>query len=181
MNNTNNPSTPHAAVRDDTLSRVLVFTSFWGSIFYLLSVVSQALTMRRQPVEVEAKTVMTGGAIFVSSFMAMGSLGLAIATWRRGKTPAAQSREQFAKVTERDGARVLGTALRAGAGSGLMLTLATGCLRLAEAITGKPALAPQEAVDLPRNAALNALLTGLIAAAVTKITDWVALDARRNS
>lgn len=66
----------------------------------------------------------------------------------------------------------------AALGSLLPMTLATGSMRLAEQLTGRPVLAPREGVSLPRAAAANALLTGLIAAAVTQITGWVARDAR---
>lgn len=179
MSNETMPTQSTPALDDESLSRALVFSSFWGSIFYLLSFTSQLLTFRLQPAEVHAKTVVTGGAIFVGSFVGLGSLGVAANSLRSGKTPAAQAREQFATVGDNQGARVLGAALRAGAGSLIPLALAAGCLRLAEEVTGEPALAPQSGLSLPRSAATNALLTGLIAAAVTQITGWVARDAQR--
>ncbi|PDW02091.1 hypothetical protein [Candidatus Viridilinea mediisalina] len=178
MTNESMPTQSNPAIADESLSRALVFSSFWGSIFYLLSFVSQLLTFRLQPAEVYAKTVVTGGAIFVSSFVGLGSLGVAASSLRRGKTPAAQAREQFANIGDNQGARVLGAAMRAGAGSLIPLALTAASLRLAEEMTGEPALAPQSGLSLPRSAVANALLTGLIAAAVTQITGWVARDAQ---
>jgi hypothetical protein len=165
-------------LRGESLSRALVFSGFWGSIFYLLAFVSQLLTFRRQPAEVRAGTVVAGGGLFVGGFVSLGTLLVAINAARTGRTPAEQAREQLGAAGEGRGGGVLGTATGAALGSLLPMALATGSMRLAEQLTGRPVLAPREEVSLARAAAANALLTGLIAAAVTQITGWVARDAR---
>jgi hypothetical protein len=164
-------------LRGEDLGRALVFSSFWGAIFYLLNFVSQLLTFRRQPAEVRADTVLAGAGLFVGGFVGLGTLLVAVASARSGKSPAEQAREQIGN-SRGSNSGVLRTAAGAALGSLLPMTLATGCLRLAEQLTGVPALAPREGLSLPRAAAANALLTALVAAAVARITGWVARDAR---
>ena len=164
-------------LQGEDLSRALVFSGFWGSIFYLLAFISQVLTFRRPPAEVRSSTVLAGAGIFIGGFVSLGTLLIAVASALTGKTPAQQAREQLgAAGEERSG--VLGTAVGAGVGSLLPLALATGSMRLAARLTGVPALAPPAGVSLPRAAVANGVLTALIAAAVTRITGWVARDAR---
>ncbi len=163
-------------LKGENLSRALVFSSFWGSIFYLLAFTSQLLSFRRGRARVQRRSVLTGAAIFIGGFVATGTLLIAVVSALTGKTPQQQARTQLGSAGERDG--LLGTALGAALGSPLTLLLVTASLRLAARITGQPALSPPEGVSLPRAALLNALLTALIAAAVTRITGWVARDAR---
>ncbi|MBP1465973.1 hypothetical protein EYB53_009685 [Candidatus Chloroploca sp. M-50] len=165
-------------LQGEDLGRALVFSSFWGSIFYLLAFVSQLLAFRRPPAEVQSKPTLTGAGIFVGGFVGLGTLGIAIVSLLKGKSPAEQAREQLGTAGEGGSNSVFGTALGAGLGSVVPFSVAVGSMRLAERITGVPAVGPQEHVDLPRAAAVNALLTALIAAAVTRITGWVARDAR---
>jgi hypothetical protein len=161
--------------RED-LSRTLVFSGFWGTIFYLLAFVSQLLTFRRPLAEVRSRTVLVGAGIFIGGFVGLGTLLVAVVSARTGKTPAQQARAQLGMAGEESG--LLRTALGAGLGSLLPLVLAWGSMRLAAGLTGAPVLAPPEGVSLPRAAVANALLTTLVAAAVTQITSWVARDAR---
>ncbi|MBX0326239.1 hypothetical protein K2Z83_00840 [Oscillochloris sp. ZM17-4] len=158
------------------LSRSLVFSGFWGAIFYLLSFVSQLVTFRQQPAEVRSDTLLAGAGVFVGGFVGLGALLIAAASALTNKTPAEQARDQLGPAG--NSGNVLGTAAGAAIGSLLPFALATGSLRLAARLTGRPALAPQEELSLPRAAAANALLTALTAAAVTQITNWVARDAR---
>jgi len=160
----------------EDLSRTLVFSGFWGTIFYLLAFVSQLLTFRLPPAAVRGRTVLAGAGIFIGGFVGLGTVLVAAASARTGKTPAQQARAQLGMAGE--GRGLLRTALGAGLGSLLPLTLASGSMQLAAGLTGAPALAPPEGVSLPRAAAANALLTALAAAAVTQITGWVARDAR---
>lgn len=160
----------------EDLSRALVFSGFWGTIFYLLAFVSQLLTLRRPLAEVRSRTVLAGAGIFIGGFVGLGTLVVAVVSARTGATPAQQARAQLGMAGEERG--LLRTALGAGLGSLLPLALAWRSMRLAARLTGVPVLAPPEGVSLPRAAAANALLTALIAAAVTQITGWVARDAR---
>lgn len=172
-------STPRGLLlRGEDLSRTLVFSGFWGSIFFLLAFVSQVLTFRRRPAEVHSPTVLTGAGIFIGGFVGLGTLLIAIATARSGKKPAEQAREQIGAAGETSSGSVLRTALSAATGSLLPLALSRGSLRLAAQLTGTPALTPTEGLSLPRTAVVNALLNALIAAAVARITGWVARDAR---
>lgn len=162
--------------QSEDLSRALVFSGFWGTIFYLLAFVSQLLTFRRPPAEVRARTLLAGAGIFIGGFVGLGALLIAAVSARSGKTPAQQARAQLGAAGTQGG--LLRAALGAGLGSVLPLALASGSMRLAAELTGAPALAPSAGVSLPRAAAANALLTALIATAVTQITGWVARDAR---
>jgi hypothetical protein len=163
-------------LQGEDLSRALVFSGFWGSIFYLLAFVSQVITFRRQPAEVRSSTVLAGAGIFIGGFVSLGTLLVAVVSALTNKTPAQQAREQLGTAGEDRNLR--DAALSAGLGSLLMLALAAGSMRLAARLTGAPALVPPEGVSWPRAGAANALLTALIATAVTQITDWVARDAR---
>lgn len=166
-------------LRGENLSRALVFSSFWGSIFYLLAFVSQLLTFRRPPAEVQGRTVVAGAGIFVGGFVGLGTLLIAVVSAITNRTPAEQARAQLGTAGESRG--LLGATLSAGLGSLLPFALVTASVRLAARLTGVPALGPDEGVSLPRAAAVNALLTALIAAAVTQITGWVARDARASA
>jgi hypothetical protein len=160
----------------EDLSRALVFSSFWGAIFYVLAFVSQLLTFRRSPAEVRGRTVLAGAGIFIGGFVGLGTLLVAVVSARTGKTPAQQARAQLGMAGEESGP--LRTALGAGLGSLLPLMLTLGSMRLAARLTGVPALAPPEGVSISRAAVTNAFLTALVAAAVSQITGWVARDAR---
>lgn len=160
----------------EDLSRALVFSGFWGTIFYLLAFVSQLLTFRRPLAEVRGRTVLVGAGIFIGGFVGLGTLGVAAVSARAGKTPAQQARAQLGAAGAEGG--LLRTALGAGLGSILPLALTWGSMRLAAGLTGAPVLAPPDGVSIPRAAVANAVLTALVAAAVTQITGWVARDAR---
>ncbi|NNJ08838.1 hypothetical protein EKD04_000685 [Chloroflexales bacterium ZM16-3] len=165
-----------SAITGEGLSRSLVFSGFWGAIFYLLSFISQLVTFRKRPAEVRSDTLLAGAGVFVGGFVGLGALLIAAASALTNKTPAEQARDQLGAAG--NNGNVLGTAARAMIGSLLPFALVIGSMRLAARLTGRPTFAPQEGLSLPRAAAANALLTALTAAAVTQITNWVARDAR---
>ncbi|NTU78645.1 MAG: hypothetical protein HGA45_04445, partial [Chloroflexales bacterium] len=85
----NTPQSPKTLrLQGEDLSRALVFSSFWGAIFYLLAFVSQLITFRRKPAEVRSDTVLAGAGIFVGGFVGLGILLIAVASALTGKTPA---------------------------------------------------------------------------------------------
>jgi hypothetical protein len=102
-------------LRGENLSRALVFSSFWGSIFYLLAFVSQLLTFRRAPAEVQGRTVVAGAGLFVGGFVGLGTLLIAVVSAITGRTPSEQARAQLGTAGESRG--LLGATLSAGLGS----------------------------------------------------------------
>lgn len=171
-----NHNSQRQPITGESLSRAIIFSSFWGVNFYLLGFISQLLTFRHPPARVRNRTLLTGAGIFIGGFAGLGTLATVTNTALTKKTPSEVASEQYSP--SQDGNSVLRASAGAAVGSLLPLALVAGSMRLAARLTGDPAIAPQESVSLPRAAAANALLTALAAAAVTQITNWVARDAR---
>ena len=95
----------------EDIRRWLVFTSFWGSVFYVLSCVSLIIGSRRQTVKFHAPSVGIGYGLHVSTFVVGGSLLSAANSIVRGKSTSEQAEELIGR-----GERLLGSigALRIG-------------------------------------------------------------------
>lgn len=166
-------------VAGEDVVRWLTFTSFWGSISYLLASTSIAAGHRRQPMQVDTRTLGVGMALHVAASVALGSAsaaGFAIAKGER-TTEVAERRIAGGEL-ERS---VVQQGLSAAAGSLLPLALAAASMRVAENITGEPAFHDADAVSWPAAVAAMVAASGLTSLAVARITGWVARDAKQGS
>ncbi|MCU0495359.1 MAG: hypothetical protein MUD01_27535 [Chloroflexaceae bacterium] len=166
-------------VEGQDVARWLTFTSFWGSMFYLLSCVSLVLTHRRQPVKLHGPTMLLGLAMHLSTFVTLGSAGSALFSLLRGKSTTEISEERIGSGQLERSTLVQG--LGGAAGAVVPFALAAASLRVAEHYTGEHAVAPAAGVRLPQALALMVGLTGLTSLAVSRIAGWVARDAKRGS
>lgn len=166
-----------APVRGEDVARWLTFSSFWGAIFYLLACASLLATSKRQPVKVNPPTVGVGMLLHVLTFVVGGTLSSAIGSLVRGKSSTEQAEEAIksGKLERTVPLQALGGAI----GSVVPFGLAIGSLKLAEQITGRPAVKDTDAVQLPQALAAMTVASGFTALAVSRIAAWVARDARR--
>lgn len=158
------------------ITRLLTFTSFWGSIFYLLSCVSIVAGTRRERVRLHTPTLGVAYAMHVLAFIVGGSLTTFVGSLLRGKTSTAQSQEAIS-----GGALERGWAIQAlggAAGSVVPFALAVASQAVAERITGEPAVADGDTVSWPLAGATMVAASGVTALAVARITAWVAEDAK---
>jgi hypothetical protein len=127
-------------------------------------------------VRINTQTTLTGMGIYVGGFISYTSLYSTVKSFTQGKSISKIARE-----------RIRGGSLdrplwQFAAGGGVFsifpFLLAVLTLRLAEGITGEPAFEDSDYINWPQAAGTTALLSGLAALVVTRITSWVARDAR---
>ena len=165
-----------APIEGEDVTRWLTFTSFWGSISYLLACVSLIVSSKRQPVKINGPTTGLGLLFHVLSFVVGGSLAVAIGSIVRGKRSTEVSQEEISSgKLERS---VLQQALGGAAGSVVPFGLAVGSMMLAERFTGSPSLANPENIRWPVAGSTMVASSGAVALAVSQITAWVAKDAK---
>ncbi|GAB4437391.1 MAG: hypothetical protein OHK0015_30080 [Chloroflexi bacterium OHK40] len=167
----------HNPIRREDIPRWLTFTGFWGAIFYLLSCVSLVAGSERRTVQLHPKTLGLGLLLHVASFMAGGALAVATGSLVRGKSSTVQSEEQISSgQLERT---VVQQGLGGAVGSVVPFGMAVGSIELAGRITGVPAFGQRNTVNWPIAVGTMVVSSGLVALAVSRITAWVARDARR--
>lgn len=163
-------------IQGEDIARWLTFSSFWGSIFYILAIIGLVAGQRRQPVRLHAGTALLGMAVHVGTFVTVGSGGGLAASLARGQSTSQQARERI------DPERLERGIVRAGAsgalGSVIPFVLALGSLQVAERLTGQ-ALFEDADTSWPRAVGTTAVFTGLTALAVSRIAAWVARDAAK--
>ena len=163
-------------VRSEDLARLLTFSTFWGSVSYLLATVSLAASHKCQPVATDVPTLAAGMGIHVGSFVTLGALGGVIASAVRGRriSDEAQERISDGEIERSIGQQALGSA----AGSLAPLTLALLSMAAAERITGRYAFSRGGDINWGKAGLIMSAASGLTALAVSRITGWVASDAR---
>lgn len=165
-----------APIGGEDVSRWLTFTSFWGSISYLLACVSLIAGARRESVRLHTPTLALGYAMHVLAFTVGGSLLSAAGSVARGKSSTAQAEESIGGGTlERTWPL---QAAGGAAGSVLPFAMAVASQGLASRITGRDALGEGAAVSWPVAGGAMVASSGLVALAVSRITAWVAEDAK---
>ncbi|NJN16484.1 MAG: hypothetical protein HC822_09535 [Oscillochloris sp.] len=166
-----------APIEREDVSRWVVFSGFWGSIFYLLSCVSEVAAARRRPVRLDTQTLGMGYGMHVATFVIGGSILNAGQSLVVGKSSTEQAQESIG------GGQLQRTwplqALGGAAGSVVPLAMAVASQKVAENITGRPAI--DNDINWPVAAGTMVVITGLTALAVSRITSWVARDAKRGS
>lgn len=166
-----------APVKGEDLSRVLTFTSFWGAIFYLYASVSQLVGARRQPVRVDLPTLGLGLLLHLLTFVGGGTAMSLLAAVATGKSATEQAEKDIAGGTlERTW---FAQGLAGGAGSLVPFLLAVLSQKLAGQITGTPAI--DDETNWPVAGGTMVTASGLTALAVSRITAWVAEDAKQGS
>jgi energy-converting hydrogenase Eha subunit E len=165
-------------VKGEDLSRVLTFTSFWGSIFYLYASISQLIGARRQAVNVDVPTVGLGLLFHLLTFVGGGTAMSLLAAVKTGKSATEQAEKDIGGGTlERTW---FAQGLAGGAGSIVPFLLAVTSQRLAGRVTGRSAIDDRDP-SWPVAGGIMVILSGLTALAVSRITAWVAEDAKRGS
>ncbi len=161
-------------IHSTDVRRWLVFTSFWGSISYLLSSTSLVIAARRRPVKLDTPTLGIGFVMHVTTFMAGGSLAAATSAMVRGKPTTEQSEEAISsgQLQQNWPLQAAGGAI----GSLVPFALAIISQRLAGQRTGRTAIAKD--VNWPLAGGAMVGLSGLTALAVARIVAWVAQDAQ---
>jgi uncharacterized protein (UPF0548 family) len=161
-------------IRRTDVRRWLVFTSFWGSISYLLSTTSQVIAARRRPVKLDVPTLGVGFLLHVLTFVAGGSLSAATAAVVRNKPTTEQSAEAISggELEQNWPRQAAGGAI----GSLVPFALAVLSQRIAGGRTGRPAIGAD--VNWPLAGGAMVGLSGLVALAVARIVAWVAQDAK---
>lgn len=166
-----------APIGREDVARWLTFSGFWGAIFYLLACASLLATSKRQPVRINTQTVGVGMLLHVLTFVVGGATASAIGSLARGQSSTEQAQESIkGGQLERT---VLLQALGGALGSVVPFGLAVGSLRVAERLTGQPALKDaQSSVQWPQAVGAMTLASGVTALAVSRIAAWVARDAK---
>lgn len=161
-------------IRNTDVRRWLVFTSFWGSISYLLSSTSMVIAARRRPVKIDTPTLGLGYALHVLTFVTGGSLASATSAIIRGKPTTDQSEEAISsgELQQKWPLQAAGGAV----GSLVPFALAVASQRIAAQRTGRTAIAKD--VNWPLAGGAMVALSGLTALAVARIVAWVAEDAQ---
>jgi hypothetical protein len=168
--------TSNNVIQPHDLVRWLTFSSFWGFISYLLACASLLSAQRRQPTPLNAQSAAVGMGLHIGSFVLFGSIASAAAALISGKSTTEISEERISSGDlERPGV-VRGIASGI-AGSTVMLGLAVVSMATAEQVTGKPVFA-QKNIDWKRAMGTMAVVSGITAFAVNRITGWVARDAK---
>lgn len=165
-------------VQTRDIARWLTFSSFWGGISYLLACVSLASASRRQPVRVNIPTTALGLGVHLASFVALGSATAAAAAFIRGKPTTQISQEGISSGSLERPKNIVGQGLGGAVGSLLPFALAIISQQAAERLIGDPAFDGLDDIRWPQAIAVMTGLSGLTALAVTRITGWVARDAR---
>lgn len=168
--------TQESAFGAEEFQRSLVFSGFWGFVFYLFSFVSLLLAQRRRPVQVNPQPVLAGLAMFVGGFVSLGTAIIAAASLSRQRSVTQQARDNIPNLVRNN--RPLRQALSGAGGAALPFALSVGALRLAERAANTPAFGGNEDTAWPRAVGTMALLTGLISMAISRIAGWVARDAQ---
>lgn len=171
------PQTPQSIVTQEDVARWLTFSGFWGFVFYLLSTTGMALSHRRQPAPVNASTIVTGMGLHVGTFVTFGSAVIAATSLKRGKSTTDLARENI-NSSDSSTSTPIQTGLSAATGSVAPFALALASLLVAERLTGKPAFPEGGTIDWVRAIGVNSVLTGVTAAAVSRIFGWVVQDVR---
>jgi hypothetical protein len=165
-------------IRGRDVTRWLTFSTFWGSVSYLLACASLAGASRRQPVRVNAGTTLLGLGIHVASFVALGSATAATAAFVRQKPTTQISTEEISGGSLEQPKNIISQGLGAAAASVVPLALAVASQQAAERIAGSPAIGKIDDMRWLRAVAVMSALSGLTSLAVARITGWVARDAR---
>lgn len=163
-------------VEGEDVVRWLTFTSFWGSISYLLATTSMAAAHTRQPLRADMRTIGLGMGLHVATSVALGSAsaaGFAIAKGER-TTEVAERRIAGGELERSVAQQGLGAAV----GSLLPFAMAAASMRIAEQITGEPAFDGDD-ISWPIAMATMVAASGLTSLAVARITGWVARDAKQ--
>jgi uncharacterized protein (UPF0548 family) len=157
--------------------RWLVFTSFWGSLFYVLASTSQIIAARQRPVKLDTPTLGIGYAMHIATFIAGGSAVAATSAIVRGKPTTEQSEEAIS-----GGQLEQNWALQAAGGAvGSLVPFALTVIsqRIAGRRTGRPAISSDVNWPLAGGAMIG--LSGLVALGVARIVAWVAQDAKSDA
>jgi hypothetical protein len=164
-------------VEGEDVVRWLTFTSFWGSISYLLACTSIAAAHTRQPLRADMRTLGLGMALHVGASVALGSASAAGFALSKGErtTEVAERRIAGGELERSVAQQGLGAAV----GSLLPLGMAVASMRAAEMISGEPAFDDSNSVSWPVAVAAMVAASGLTSLAVARITGWVARDAKR--
>jgi hypothetical protein len=163
-----------APVKGEDLSRVLTFTGFWGTIFYLYATLSQLVAARRSSVRVHMPTVGLGLLFHLLAFVGGGTTMSLLGAAVTGKRPTEQAEKDIAGGTlERTW---FAQGLAGGLGSLVPFALALISQKLAGQVTGGAAV--EDDVSWPVAGGTMVTASGLTALAVSRITAWVAEDAK---
>lgn len=160
----------------EDVARWVTFGGFWGSMFYILSLLGMIVGHRRQPARVHAPTAITGMGIYVGSFVGFVSIFSALQAIFTRKSSTAMAQERISGGTFEQSVVKLG--ISSAITSFLPLTAARKSIETAENVTGRPVFDDYEHIDWPRTYGIMGLLSGVTALTVARITSWVARDAR---
>jgi hypothetical protein len=163
-------------IRGEDIPRWLIFTSFWGVISYLLTCVSLLVGSRRNPAQINRATLGLGLLLHTASFMVGGSLIVAVVSIIRGKSTTKISQEDIR--SGQLGRSIIPLGGVGALGSVVPFTLAVGSIELARTITGQPAFGAADGQNWPLAIGTMAAASGMLSLAVSRITAWVAQDAR---
>jgi hypothetical protein len=163
-------------IRGEDIPRWLTFTSFWGAISYLLTCISLLVGSRRQAVRLNLQTIGLGFLLHTAGFMTGGSLAVAAGSIARGKSSTKVSQEEISGgQLERS---VVQQGLGGALGSVVPFSLALGSIELARKMTGKSAFGETRTMNWPIAIGTMVVSSGILALAVSRITAWVAEDAK---
>jgi uncharacterized protein (UPF0548 family) len=168
-----------APITGEDVSRWFTFSSFWGSIYYLLSCVSLVAGARRQPVRLHTPTLGLGYLLHVLGFILGGSLLSAAGSVVRGKSSSRQAEEAIGSGSlERTWPL---QALGGAAGAVIPFAMALMSQQIAGQVTGEDAVATEADINWPVAGGTMVAVSGLTALAVSRVAAWVAEDAKTGS
>lgn len=167
-----------ALINGRDVVRWLTFSSFWGSVSYLLACASLISASRRQPVRVNSSTTTVGLGVHVASFVALGAASAAASSLIRRKPTTAISEQEIGSGRLEQPKTIVGQSLGAAFGAAVPLGIAVASQMAAERIVGEPAIGAIEDIRWLQAVAVMSGLSALTALAVARITGWVARDAR---
>ncbi len=166
---------PQPLIGKQDVARWLTISGFWGFVFYLLAYLSMLLSQRRQPVLVNAKTVLVGMILHIFALITSGSFFSAMTSVLRGTSTTQDARKQAAtNLLERT---VVLQGVSGAIGSIIPFTFSRRCLQMAAKITGQEAFpAGEGAINWHQAQLLMAFFVGVVGTIVARISAWVADD-----
>jgi hypothetical protein len=163
-------------IRGEDIPRWLTFTSFWGAISYLLTCISLLAGGRRDAARLNLRTLGLGFLLHTTGFVTGGSLAVAVGSIVSGKSSTEVSQQEIS------GGQLEHSIVQQGVGGALgsvvPFALALGSIKLANRITGKSAFGETRTMSWPIAVGTMVVTSGVLALAVSRITAWVAEDAK---
>lgn len=167
--------TRRGAISHEDPWRWLTFSSFWGSIYYLLVYAGIIVGHRSKTAQFNRRPLLVSLLLFLLFFISGSTLLSVIEQLVVRRSAKEQSRRAIASGLLEPSIPL--QAIGGAAGAVGAFGLAAASNQIAERITHEPVF-PAPDIDWPRALAATSIFSGLASLAVSRIAAWVAEDAQ---